>query len=227
MIYPTMRVDLRRAAPLALAICCCILWAGCKSKPTQVGDTRKGTAPPAGSTPPPPKIPPGNEKQLAFAIELKGDGLPRRVKEDYDFHSGDRFRFVIKPGFSAYVYMLNRGTGESKYSVLFPLSREVSQNPIRPDAEQPVPGDSASWMKMNSSPGTENFVLIVSMVPLPEFTEKQTMSVDDGDRAVARVDQEYHPASSRRFEDQEWVKFFAADPGHDLAIVLHIPLKHS
>jgi hypothetical protein len=218
---------LRRTATLALAICCCILWAGCKSKPTEVGDTRKGTAPPAGSTPPPAKIAAGNEKQLAFAIELKGDGSPTRVKEDYDFHSGDRFRFVIKPGFSAYVYMLNRGTGESKYSVLFPLSREVSQNPIRPDAEQPVPGDSASWMKMNSSPGEEDFVLIVSMVPLHEFTDKPTLSVDDCERALAMVDREYHPASSRRFEDHEWVRLFAADPGHDLAMILRIPLKHS
>jgi hypothetical protein len=219
---------LRRSAPLALAICFCLLWAGCKSKPTQVGDTRKGTAPPAASTPPPPaKIAAANEKQVAYAIELKGDGAPMRVREDHDFHSGDRFRFVIKPGFSAYVYMLNRGTGESKYSILFPLSREVSQNPIRPDAEQPVPGDSASWMKMNSSPGEEDFVLIVSMVPLPAFTDKSTLSVDDCERALASVDRQYHPASSRRFEDGDWVKLFGADPGHDLAMILRIPLKHS
>jgi hypothetical protein len=218
---------LRRFAPLAFAMCFCVLWSGCKSKPTQVGDTRKGTAPPAGSTPPPAKLGATNEKQVTYAIELKGDGVPMRVREDHDFRSGDRFRFIIKPGFSAYVYMLNRGTGESKYTILFPLSKEVSQNPIRPDTEQPVPGDSASWMKMNSSPGEEDFVLIVSMVPLPEFTEKATLSVDDCERALAMVDRQYHPASSRRFEDGDSVRLFAADPGHDLAMILRIPLKHS
>lgn len=207
-----------------LVLCLSLFWAGCSgtSSHPAVVDGKPGQ-----TTPPPAKITPTGEKQFAYTIEVMGDNSTQRVREDYAFHGGDRFRFLIKPGFSAYVYMLDRGTGESKYTVLFPLSNELTENPIKPDVEQPVPGDATSWMAMNEKPGEEDFILIVSTVPLLDFTNKSSMSNDDCERAIATVERMYHPPSSRRFEDGDLVKFFAADPGHDIAMVLRLPLKHS
>src|SRR5205807_6772149 len=59
---------------------------------------------------------------------------------------------------------------------------------------------------LQRNPGEEDFILIVSMVPLLDFTNKTSMDADDCERALARVERQYHPPSSRRFEDGDWVR---------------------
>src|SRR3981081_2819739 len=58
------------------------------------------------------------ELQIAYAIEVEADSKPKRVKEDETFRSGDGFRFIFKPDFKAYVYVLNRGPHEKAYEIL-------------------------------------------------------------------------------------------------------------
>ena len=53
---------------------------------------------------PPPSPPPPQEITLAFALEMQGyDGTSAPVPPDHSFHSGDRFRVVLKPDFDAYI----------------------------------------------------------------------------------------------------------------------------
>jgi hypothetical protein len=166
------------------------------------------------------------ELQIAYAIEVETDGKPKRVREDETFRSGDGFRFIFKPDFKAYVYVLNRGPHEKAYQILFPNSKISIDNPIEPKKEVAIPGGE-TWLRMDNRKGDEDLVLIASNVQLPDFnTTEKTIDRDTFDERIAHVERRYRPKSSRRFGDGDWVKVFAAGAKQDVAMVLRVPLRH-
>jgi len=181
----------------------------------------------ADTKPTPAPLQPAGEKTFSYAIELQRSGAPQLVKEDYGFHSGDGFRVRFKPGFSSYIYVLNRGNREKSYKLLFPSALVRARNPIASGNEAMIPDDPQKWMRMDEVAGEENFILVASMAPLPDLEDPQRLSVDQVDQALAGIERQYRPQSSRRFADQDWVKVLAADGGKDIALVLRIPLRHS
>lgn len=110
-------------------------------------------------------------QNLEYAIEIEAgrDGA-RRVNSSYVFRNGDRFRFVFRSDFDAFVYLFSRGTGESAYSRLFPHGDLQVSNVVRPDFEVLVPG-GAGWLAFDDSPGTEHLVLAVSNRPLRQLED--------------------------------------------------------
>lgn len=197
--------------------------AGCSKIRTV--DRKDGKDDPSKPTPAPLRT--TEEKTFLYAIELQRPGAPQLVKEDHSFRSGDGFRVRLKPGFSAYVYVLNRGNRENRYKLLFPSSMVRARNPIASGAEAVIPDDPQKWMRMDQVAGEENFILVASMVPLPDMEDPQRLGVDQVDQTLAGIEREYRPQSSRRFEDGDWVKVLAADGGKDIALVLRIPLRHT
>jgi len=190
------------------------------------------TAPPAATQPPAPSLVPSpeasTEKELAYALELKEESGTRRVKESYRFASGDQFRVVFRPGFRAYVYLVNRGAGQASYSMLFPHPKIAVENPIPSGKALSVPDVESGWMRFDDREGDENFILIASTVPLEEMMGLgKTVPRDDFEARLAKVERKFRPSSSRRFEDSEWVKLFAARQNQeDLALILRLPLQH-
>jgi hypothetical protein len=179
-----------------------------------------------GSSLPPPEK--NNEKQIDYAIELEDNGQPHRVREDRTFHSGERFRFLIRPAFECHLYLINRGPRTSQYDVLFPSPRIEIRNPIASGTTVTIPGkDDERWLHIDDRPGNESLVLIAATAPLEDFAlASGKIPRDDVDDSLAAVERKYRPASSRRFEDGGWVKLFAASSSEPLAIVLRIPLLH-
>jgi hypothetical protein len=79
---------------------------------------------------------------------------------------------------------------------------------------------------LDNRPGIENVVLIASAMPLVEFnTPEQTIPRDECEDRIALLERDFRPSSSRRFEDKDWTKLFAAK-GERTAILLRLPLDH-
>jgi hypothetical protein len=165
------------------------------------------------------------ELQLDYRILLDDNGEAKRVTEKYHFHGGDRFRIELRPAFSADVYMVNRGPRQANYSFLFPTRKISLENPLPEKQAVTLPGGS-EWYVLDNRPGIENVVLIASTMPLVEFnTPEQTIPRDECEDRIALLERDYRPASSRRFEDRDWTKLFAAK-GERTAILLRLPLDH-
>ena len=176
----------------------------------------------------PPAVDKSAESEIDYGIELDDSGNTLRVKEDRAFHSGDRFRFLFRPGFDAYVYLFNRGPGQTSYQALFPNPRIPVRNPIPSGKSVTVPDADAGWLRMDQRKGEENLVLIASVAVLDEMQPTDgAIGRDEFESRLAQVERRCRPTSSRRFEDKDWVKLFAAREKGDLAIVQRLPLLHS
>lgn len=168
-----------------------------------------------------------NEKQIDYCVEVDDTGGPSKVAETREFHSGERFRFRFRPGFESHIYILNRGPGESFWTVLFPHPRIDIKNPIHAGKIVTIPDEQTAWLRIDERKGNEHLVLIAATIPLQEFAvESDRVSRDDFEDRIANIERRYRPASSRRFEDDTWVKLFAAGTSDKLAIVLNLPLLH-
>ena len=201
--------------------------AGCRdeSRPPTVGPTKR-LSEGASKTDAKTQIKPVGEKELAYSIELQQSGSSQRVRESHPFRSHDGFRLLIRPGFPAYLYLLNRGARGSRFRLLFPSEAVTLRNPLPAGQQATVPNDP-KWMRMDQNPGEENFIIVASTIALPELNRSPYFDRDHLEGTLADIERRYRPQSSRRFEDGDWVKIFAADGGKDIALVLRIPLKHN
>ena len=183
-----------------------------------------------------PPVEKSGESELAYAIEVRTDGgadAPNTgmVREDRRFRSGDKFRLIFRPEFAAHVWVVARGPRQSTYQVLFPSERASLKNPIAAGEKVTVPDEDSGWMRMDNQPGEENLVVVASTATLTEFAGMgSTVEREDFEARLAEVERRHRPSSSRRFEDGEWVKLFAARgsgaKGEQLAIVVRLPLLH-
>ena len=164
------------------------------------------------------------ERDIAYMIERDDHGKPVATPEDFRFKSGDRFRLRFRPGFAAYIYVVDRGNHEGTYHVLFPTSADRGRNPLAKGTAAVVPGE-AEWLKMDQTAGDEYLQLIASTVELPELATGTEIGRDQFDAQMAEIERRYQPTSSRRFRDGDWTKFFAARDG-DLALVVRMALRH-
>lgn len=182
----------------------------------------KPQAPPTTSAP---AFDNSSERELSYLLEREDQGKATPVSEDFNFRSGDRFRIRLSPDFPAYVYVANRGAGQSTYQILFPRASDNVRNPLSKGTSVALPGDT-EWFRFDESPGNEYFVLIASTVPLPDI-EKAGAQIprDTFESQLAAIERSYRPDSSRRFQDHNWTKFFAARNGA-LAIVVRLALQH-
>jgi Domain of unknown function (DUF4384) len=173
---------------------------------------------------PPEELSSAPELQLDYSILLEDGGRERRIGEKFHFHSGDRFRIALRPAFAAHVYLLNRGPLKNEYTFLYPEPKEFG-NPLTPNRAITLPS-STEWYQLDGKPGVENVVLIASASPVVEFnTPERSIARDEFDDRIALVERDDRPSSSRRYEDGDWVKMFAAS-GDKTVMVLRLPLDH-
>jgi hypothetical protein len=205
---------LRRASTAILAV---FLLAGCSRLKER--DKRDSSSAPRE------RNEPSAELQLDYRILLDDNGEARRVTEKYHFHGGDRFRIELRPAFNVHVYIVNRGPRQANYTFLFPTRKISLENPLPENQAVTLPGGN-EWYVLDSRPGIENVVLIASAMPLVEFnTPEQTIPRDECEDRIALLERDYRPSSSRRFEDKDWTKLFAAK-GERTAVLLRLPLDH-
>ena len=168
-----------------------------------------------------------SEITMAYAIELGEEGGTRKVGEDFRFRSGDRFRLLFRPGFSAYLYIFNQGRGEERYTVLFPNPHDELINPIRANSEVAIPGQEDVWMRLDEQSGDEELIVVASTIALPSL-EFRADEVDgeEFEKNLAQVERQFKPESSRRLEDENWVKLFAGGSQKEMAVVVRLFLRH-
>jgi hypothetical protein len=171
-----------------------------------------------------PALDTSSEREISYLIEREEQGHTAPAPEDFQFRSGDRFRFRFRPGFPAYMYVANRGSHQAAYRVLFPAGEERSRNPLKAGTPVALPID-AEWLRLDESPGNEYLVLIASTVRLSELEQTAEIPRDTFEAQLAGIERRYQPDSSRRFRDGDWTKFFAAREG-DLALVVRLALEH-
>jgi hypothetical protein len=168
------------------------------------------------------------QKEFAYAIEIEKGGGTQRVRENFPFHSGSRFRLLLKPDFPGYLYLFNSGFTEQGYKLLFPSSRMHMSNPIPGGVQAQIPDSPTAWMKFDNKPGEEHFVIVFSTIALRELeTGSTSVPRDRLNSLLANIERQDAPESSRKQEDGKWVKILAAQSGgRDVAMIVRLPLKH-
>ena len=167
-----------------------------------------------------------NELQLDYSIVLGDDDSSRSVNEQFTFRNGDRFRFRLRPGFEAHVYLLSRGARQKEYTFLYPHKDIKQENPVPAKGIIESPGPETDWLTMDKVSGTEQLVLIASPSPLVEFNvPAKSIERDEFEERLGRVERDYRPASSRRLENGGWVSLLASR-GPKTAMVVRLPLDH-
>jgi len=170
-------------------------------------------------------VPPNtSELELDYSI-LLNEGSGRIVNDKHPFKAGDRFRVQFRPAFPAHVYLVNRGASESDYTFLYPNEKIASRNPLPAGQMMAVPAGS-DWYTLDDKPGVENLVLIAATAPLTEFQATDAaVPRDDFESNLAMLERDRRPSASRRVEDKDWVRLFAARDKNSV-ILVRLPIDH-
>lgn len=137
------------------------------SPPTQVAST-----PPVA-----PKKPAGKKKTPDYfglkvqLVKVSPDGGKQAVSMKHQFTSGDRFRLIVTPNRSSYVYVYNQYIVASANDVkperlIYP---RPGAGPVQLKANQSVflPGENKTFKLDANQSGTERMKLVLSAEPLP------------------------------------------------------------
>lgn len=134
----------------------------------------------------------------------------RRVAEDREFRSGERFKIAIASRRSGYLYVICQGSqGENR--LLFPYRNSVA-NRIAADRQVTVPGQD--WYRFDNEPGEENLFLVFSPKRITEL-----------DRA-AKEDGEIDPRFLRRLNDRSKDIVVDDQDNPNRVYMRHVTLQH-
>lgn len=99
---------------------------------------------------------------VKITIELKRDGVTRKVPLNYAFHDGDKVKFHFETNFNAYVKVINIGS-TGALQLLYPY-RGAAEFVTRTKDYSIPQGDL--WFEFDRNPGTEQLIFIFSSQPL-------------------------------------------------------------
>jgi hypothetical protein len=99
---------------------------------------------------------------VKVTIELRRDGVTKKVPLNYTFRAGDKVKFHFETNFNAYVKIINIGsTGTPQ--LLFPY-RGATELVARTKDYAIPQGDL--WFEFDDNPGTEQLTFVISSQPL-------------------------------------------------------------
>ena len=210
-----------------------LMAAGCGSGEVDPGsaDESPGSAEGGQAEEPPPSDveEPSDVEVLTFryGIELEDREGPRLVAADFPFRSGDRFRFVLDPGFAAHAYVFNRSVVARSYSLLFPVGGLDDPRALPTGRAVRAPlGDG--WYRMDTEAGLEQVVLVVTTVPFSELrAEGPDLSAAAFEQWLQALERSHGPGLLERSEAGELVELtLERAAGEAAAMVVRIPLRH-
>jgi hypothetical protein len=134
---------------------------------------------------------------VKVTVELKRDGVTRKVPLNYLFRAGDKVKFHFKTNFNAYVKIINIGsTGTPQ--LLYPY-RGAAEFVTRARDYAIPQGDL--WFEFDRNPGAEQLTFIFSSRPLLVETQSHGAAALPHHRSVAQ-DRPSHSSQSGGDEQQ-------------------------
>lgn len=114
---------------------------------------------------------------LEIASEV-ANGQSVRVAGVVPLASGQSFKFHLVPSEDGYLYII--GPGEQNVSTAFLTAKPASiagveSNQVKRGVDFSFPAGKENWLKLDKSPGTENYTFIFSrtLLPAPEFLNQE------------------------------------------------------
>ena len=136
--------------------------------------TRKAAVAPAASTTtaPDPNAPMHEVARYWLEVEGAGQNDNIRAGDPIELASGQRFKFHLSPNENGYIYLL--GPGENEAPAIFLSARPSSgsglkTNEVRSALDFSFPADTGreeNFLRLNSTPGTDEFTFVFSPVPI-------------------------------------------------------------
>ena len=159
-----------------------------------------------------------------YGLEVEDHDGPQLVDEDFEFRSGDRFRFVVGTESVLYAYLFNRGSGEGSYTQLYPETERADALPT--DREVTVPQDG--WYRMDAVAGLERMVLVVATEPVDEleFLDERALRADAFDERLGDLERTYRPERFRRRRVDGRVELVAEGLEDIMLVAVRVPLEH-
>lgn len=144
---------------------------------------------------------------VKIAIELKRNGVTRKVPLNYPFREGDKVRFHFETNFNAYVKIINGGSSGA-LQLLYPY-QGAPELVVKKRGYSVPQGDL--WFEFDRNPGIERLILIFSSQPL----EAETQSAPSGPGEEAPSP----PAGSGLKQSLADLNARALENGKDFALV--------
>lgn len=113
-----------------------------------------------------------NTETVRYWLEIAGSGpqgKSARVAGAMPLASGQSFKFHFMPDENGYLYIV--GPGEKNVRTTFLTARPdarsgVTTNEVKAGADFSFPNGAATWLTLDKTPGTENYMVIFSPTPL-------------------------------------------------------------
>jgi len=109
---------------------------------------------------------------VKVTIELKRDGVTKKVPLNHPFLAGDKVKFHFETNFNAYVKVINNGSSGA-LKLLYPYSGATEFVARTKDYAIPQ-GDL--WFEFVNKPGTERLTFVFSSRPLSGGTRRQSLA---------------------------------------------------
>ncbi len=131
---------------------------------------------------------PGIRFDWAFGVIPSGETERRLVPvtEDTILHSGDRFRFFVKPETSCYIYLFYRSSRDD-IALLFPYTFEQFSDDYAAGKGYYIPAGN-NWFSLDDQTGLERFYLLAAdrrLTELESLYHAYTSAPADGKPALA------------------------------------------
>ncbi len=158
---------------------------------------------------------------ISYTLELNQPEGPRRVPDTHAFRASDQFRLRLGVDFTAWLYLFNRASGDTVYSVLYPHTAS-DRDPL-PPSQRDVLLPAGIWLTMDDSPEDEQLVLVVSALPWPPAgAGRETIPAGELDAALARAEGSFGSLSWRRSEVDDRVRLTVAEGEGAMVVVLRL-----
>ena len=160
---------------------------------------------------------PSGVLNISYVLELNQLGGPREVADAWRFRAGDQFRLRLDLDFDAWVYLFNRATGDTVYTLLYP-GDSSEHVPLSSSQGVVLPPDT--WLTMDATPEDEQLVLVIS-AKSGRFAARRTIPVSELDAALAVAEARLASLNWRRSEVGERVRL-AVENSDSLAVVVRL-----
>ena len=160
-----LRKRLTLIGSLAVVVCLAVLFAVIKLKGNSEGVNPLTRSMP---TPTPSPLP---TRSIVYWLEVRNGKAYQNLFDSTNtdiFENGDKFRLNVSCPEPGYLYLFNEGTPEPRatnFTILYPTP-ETNNGSASIGKNQPL---RTNWNTFSGAPGTENFWIIWSTLPVPEL----------------------------------------------------------